>query len=131
MVWDPLRKKEVPATPEEKVRQWFISELSGTVGVPQQLMNSEVAFSFGQKNYRADILVFDRNGKPLAVVECKRDTVELGPEVIRQAMRYNAVLDVRFIFITNGRQTFIFRREGENFLPLTEVPTYESMLCQH
>ena len=26
-VWDPLRKKEVALTPEEKVRQWFIGVL--------------------------------------------------------------------------------------------------------
>lgn len=130
MVWDPLRKKEVPATPEEKVRQWFIYELMHTVGVPVQLMNSEVAFSFGQKDYRADILIYDRKGCPLAVVECKRDTVRIGPEVIRQAMRYNAVLDVRYIFVTNGKSTFVFKRSSDSFVPCTQMPDYESMICQ-
>ena len=42
-VWDPLRKKEVALTPEERVRQWFIAFLMKECDVPISLMNSEVA----------------------------------------------------------------------------------------
>ena len=34
MVRDPLRKKDVPLTPEERVRQWFITVLKDTMQVP-------------------------------------------------------------------------------------------------
>lgn len=27
LIWDPLRKKQVALTPEERVRQWFIGVL--------------------------------------------------------------------------------------------------------
>jgi len=73
MVWDPLRKKEVALSAEEKVRQSVIAFLHGKCGVPLSLMNSEVAFDYGRKHFRADIVVFDRKGEPLMVVECKRD----------------------------------------------------------
>ena len=127
--WDPLRKKEVAATPEEKVRQWFISTLRDSFKVPEHMMMSETGFTFGKKRYRADILVFDRAGKPLAVVECKAPDVELSGETARQAMRYNAVLDVRFVVLTNGNSTLAFARQGGVFRPIRTLPLYEQMLC--
>ena len=33
--YDPLRRKWVAATPEEKVRQWFIGVLKDSAGVPE------------------------------------------------------------------------------------------------
>ena len=128
-IWDPLRRKEVAATPEEQVRQWFIAAvLRDTVKVPMHMMMSEVGFRYGNKQYRVDILVSDRSAKPLAVVECKRPDVEITAAVAEQAMRYNAVLDVRWIFLTNGRTTLIFKREGDRFVPAKVVPDYEGML---
>lgn len=129
-IWDPLRRKMVALTPEEQVRQWFIGVLRDSIGVPEHMMGSEVAFEFGRKPYRADIVLFSREGKPLAVVECKRPEVEITEEVVRQAMRYNAVLDVKFIFLTNGNNTYLYGREGERFVRLASVPSFEEMLCR-
>ena len=130
LIWDPLRKREVAATPEERVRQWFIRELRDTFGVPEHLMMSEVSFRFGAKPYRADILVYDRNAAPLLVVECKRPEVALSSAVLEQAMRYNSVLSVRFLAVTNGKMTYLYRLEGERFVPCERFPGYEEMLCQ-
>lgn len=128
-LWDPLRRKEVAATPEEQVRQWFIAEvLVKTAAVPAHLMMSETGFQWGSKKYRADVLVYDRSARPLAVVECKRPDVPLSAEVAAQAMRYNAVLDVRWIFLTNGGSTLAFRREDGQFRPFTRIPSYAQML---
>lgn len=126
-MWDPLRKKDVAATPEEQVRQWFITELLDTFKVPQHLMMSEVGLKCGGKQYRADILVYDRKGGNLAVVECKRPEVELTGKVLEQAMRYNMVLGVRFLFVTNGVKTFLYRREGDTFQPMEKVPVFDGM----
>ena len=127
-LYDPLRQKEVAATPEEKVRQWFISELLATFQVPRHMMLSEVSMNFGDKPYRADILVYDRSGAPLAVVECKRETVPITAAVAGQAMRYNIVLQVRWLILTNGRTTYIYRRDGDRFVPADHIPVYEEML---
>ena len=129
LIRDPLRRKEVAATPEERVRQWFIIQLRDAFGVPEHMMMSEVGFRFGAKNWRADIVVYDRAAAPLAVVECKRPDVALDARVLEQAMRYNSVLGVRFLFVTNGKMTYLYRLEGETFVPMDSVPTYEEMLC--
>ena len=126
--WDPLRKKNVAATPEEQVRQWFIMQLRDAFGVPEHMMMSETGFKSGGKQYRADILVYDRSGKALAVVECKRPEVEMSATVAEQAMRYNAVLGVRYLFVTNGRSTCAAVREGERFVFMDHLPPYEEMI---
>lgn len=126
-IWDPLRKKEVALTPEERVRQWFIGVLSQSMGVPMHLMMSEAGFKLGEKQFRADILVYDRKAQPLAVVECKRPEVELSAEVLDQAIRYNMVLNVKYIMITNGTATYIAGKEGERFVFLNKVPSYNEM----
>ena len=133
-IWDPLRKRHVALTPEERVRQWCIGVLSNDLGVPMHMMMSEVRFRFGDKPYRADILVYDRQTKPLAVVECKRPEVDIDREVLDQAIRYNMVLNVRYMIITNGRQTFACRRGEKDgkvqYSFINKVPSYNDMICQ-
>ena len=127
-IWDPLRKKEVALTPEERVRQWCIEGLSKNMGVPIHLMMSEVGFCLGGKQFRADVVVYDRKAQPLAVVECKRPEVELTAEVLDQALRYNMVLNVKYIIITNGTKTFIAKRQEGRFEFMNSVPSYNQML---
>ena len=129
-IWDPLRKKSVRNTPEEAVRQWFISVLHEGMKVPEHMMGSEVAFQHAGKDYRADIIVWDRSAAPIMVVECKRPETELGQEVVDQALRYNNELNVRYIAITNGYKTFIFRREEDGFVFMDRAPLWEEMLCR-
>lgn len=128
--FDPLRRKWVAATPEEKVRQWFIGVLKDQAGVPAWLMNSEVQMKSGQKPWRADILVYSRSGRPLAVVECKRPDVKIDASVADQALRYHSVQQVGFIFLTNGGSTYAYRRNGTAFTQLDHIPTYSEMTQQ-
>lgn len=128
--FDPLRRKWVAATPEEKVRQWFIGILRDQAGVPVWLMNSEVQMMSGQKPWRADILVYSRDGSPLAVVECKRPDVQIDAAVAEQALRYHSVQQVRYIFLTNGENTYAYVREDSAFLHLDHIPTYSEMIQQ-
>ena len=88
----------------------------------------------GGKRFRADILVYDRQAKPLMVVECKRTDVEIDGEVLQQAIRYNMVLNVRYIVITNGIRTCALRRSETDGKPgyvfTDKVPSYNEMVCQ-
>ena len=130
-LYDPLRKKEVVPTPEEYVRQWFIGVLSGTVGVPMHMMMSEVSLKLPSgKPQRADIVVWDRSGAPLMIVECKRPEVELTADVAAQALRYIQGLPARYIAITNGHGTYVYIKEGGVFRSCASLPTWEEMLCQ-
>lgn len=127
-IWDPLRKKDVALTPEERVRQWCIGVLASGMGVPMHMMMSEAGFCLGGKQFRADVVVYDRKAQPLAVVECKRPEVELTAEVLDQALRYNMVLNVKYIIITNGTKTFIAKRQEGRFEFINSVPSYNQML---
>ncbi len=123
-IWDPLRKKEVALTPEEQVRQWCIGVLAKDMEVPMHMMMSEVGFRLGGKQFRADIIVYDRSARPLIVVECKRPEVELTQEVLDQVIRYNMVLDVKLMIITNGTRTVMCRRTDEGYRFISDVPKY-------
>ena len=123
-VWDPLRRKEVALTPEERVRQWFITVLRDELGVPPYEMMSEATLSYGGKAWRADIVVYRRSMTPAMVVECKRPDVELTREVLEQALRYNLVLDVNWIVITNGKKTLVFARNLNDFTRMDRLPVY-------
>ncbi|MBQ9713425.1 MAG: type I restriction enzyme HsdR N-terminal domain-containing protein [Bacteroidales bacterium] len=137
-VFDPIRKKEVPLTPEERVRQWFIRILLDQAKVPQTMMRVEAGMKFGQeigsvggtsrKTYRADILVYDRSLKPLLVVECKREDVPITEEVLLQALRYNSVLGVRFLVLTNGQRTVICSLGKDGATYLQALPSWEEMI---
>lgn len=136
-VYDPLRRKKVALTPEEEVRQWFIGVLHEEFKVPMQLMMSEVAMKFGQitgvisgvkqKDYRADILVYDRSLNPLLVVECKRPDVQIGRSVLEQALRYAELLNVKYIAVTNGNATYFAGSKDGKLSFMENVPDYEEM----
>ncbi len=126
-IWDPLRKKSVRNTPEEQVRQWFISVLHEGMKVPEHMMGSEVALEHAGKAYRADIVVWDRSAAPLMVVECKRPEVTLDQAVVDQALRYNNELNVRYIGVTNGLKTFLFERTADGWQFLQKAPLWEEM----
>lgn len=126
-IYDPLRRKDVALTPEERVRQWFISVLRDNLGVPQHQMMSEVELKFAGKTYRADLIVYGRKGLRKAIVECKRAEVQLTNEVLEQAMRYNMVLDVEFLIITNGLSVYAFHKAENGWKQLAQLPTYEQI----
>lgn len=125
-------------TPEEEVRQWFISVLHEELKVPMTMMMSEVGMNCGQltsilkglrrKKYRADILVYDRSLDPLMVVECKRPDVELTREVLEQALRYCGVLQVRYMAVTNGHKSYFVASRDGKLVFLDKVPVYEELI---
>lgn len=127
-LWDPLRKKSVRRTPEEEVRQWFISVLHEGMHIPEHMMGSEVALQHAGKPYRADIVVYNRQAAPLMIVECKRPEVPLDQAVVDQALRYNNELNVKYIAITNGEKTFIFHRLEDGWEFMQNAPLWEDMV---
>ncbi len=128
--FDPLRRKDVAATPEERVRQWFICQLSGPGAVPVHMMMSEVQMKSAGRTRRADIVVYSSSGDAVAVVECKRPDVEIDASVAEQALRYHGVLGVNYIFLTNGNNTYIYRKSGDGFENVRSFPTYKEMCRQ-
>ena len=115
-VFDPLRRKEVELTPEERVRQSVIVWLRDKCAIPQTRMMSEVPFTYNNLQYRADILVYARDLEPEILVECKAPSVKIDNEVIEQVVRYTRVLKVKKIDVTNGTTTFFFEFDGSGYV---------------
>ena len=112
VVFDPLRKKHVALTPEERVRQFFIKWLHTERGWPLQLMASEYGIKLGRKSFRCDIVAFNRELVPQVIVECKAPDVELGKSVLEQVAAYNLVLKVPCLVVTNGKRTYVCSYNG-------------------
>ena len=113
-IFDPLRKKMVVLTPEERVRQQVIMWLRDSEGIPEIRMMSEYPFKYNGRNYRADIMVFDRKLEPEILVECKAPSVRIDGKVIEQVIRYARVLAAKTIIVTNGIDTKSFTLKGES-----------------
>lgn len=126
-IFDPLRKKHVTLTPEEEVRQFFIKWLNKDRGYPYQLMASEYFIRLNKKQFRCDIVAFDRSIKPILLVECKAPDVEINNLVVEQVIRYNMVLNVATIVITNGKVTYAFgyNAEKQAYEQLSDIPAYK------
>jgi len=122
-----VRKKYVVLTPEEWVRQHLIYYLNKDKGYPLGLMKVEKEFKYNKLSKRADIIVCDRNGAPLLMAECKSPEVEITQSVFDQAMRYNLIMDVKLMLLSNGRNHFCFQLDKTNktYTALTEIPVWE------
>ncbi|HPG99996.1 MAG TPA: type I restriction enzyme HsdR N-terminal domain-containing protein [Tenuifilaceae bacterium] len=128
-IFDAVRKKFVPLTPEEWVRQHLIRYLCDFKNVPTGLIGVEVAFLLNGVNHRADVVVYGRVGKPLVVVECKAADVELSESTVDQVVRYNSYFKAPYLVITNGikHYTFAVSWESGNSYSLNEIPDYSVM----
>ncbi len=103
-VFDIVRRRWVALTPEEWVRQNVINMLHYRCLYPLELMQVEAAITLNGLTKRCDIVVYDRSVHPWMIVECKKESVPINQKVVDQACRYNLVLQVPYLFLTNGRQ---------------------------
>jgi hypothetical protein len=101
-IFDSVRKKFLVLTPEEWVRQHFINYLIHDLKYPRSLIKVEGGLSYNQLQKRSDIVIFDRDGKPWMLVECKTPTLKLSENTLRQASVYNTSLKAKYLTITNG-----------------------------
>lgn len=134
---DPFRKKLIRITPEESIRQRVAKYLCCVLKVPEKMISLEVPLSEYQINSRdrADIVIhkldYERNLEiPLAVVECKADTIILTESCREQGFRYADQLVCDYVFITNGIEILCYKYcdKKKDYLPLGTLPKYEDML---
>lgn len=127
MIFDPVRQKYVRLTPEEWVRQHFVQYLIRDRGVPRGLVAIERGFTYKRLSRRADVVVYDRQGAPLLMVECKAPAVEIGQAAFDQVTRYNSAVGARYLVVTNGRVHYCCVLDGEAYRFLDELPRFEAL----
>ena len=120
-IWDSLRGKWLVLTPEEWVRQHTIGWLVTHQGIPALRITQEYPVKINGLNQRADIVVMNEFAKPHILVECKAPEIEIDQEVVMQAIRYNGVVNARYIVLTNGKKLFFFEHRNGQYLPTKEI----------
>ena len=130
MILDTLRRKFVKLTPEEWVRQNFVQYLIREGKYPSGLIGIEVPAPYNKLRKRVDILVHDRSGKPVLMVECKSYDVSLNESVFEQIATYNLKFNVPYLVVTNGLHHFACRLTAEGQKPdyLMVIPLYEELI---
>lgn len=124
-----LRKKYIALTPEEWVRQHFVHYLIEHKGFPQALLANEVQIRLNATKKRCDTVLYRRDLSARLIVEYKAPSVEITQAVFDQITRYNMVLKVDYLIVTNGLQHYCcqidYTRQAYCFLP--EIPAYSEL----
>lgn len=124
MVFDAIRRCYVVLTPEEWVRRHVVEFLISHCNVPRLSITQEYHVDINSTAQRADIVVFDRQAKPLILVECKAPDIKIDQSVIDQATRYNMVVEARYIILTNGMTHYCFELTAEGYRQMQQFPMY-------
>ena len=129
-IFDDLRRCYVALTPEEWVRQHFVHMLIEHKGYPATLTANEVAISLNGMNRRCDTVVYDKGLKPRAIIEYKAPSVKIDGKVFAQIVRYNLVLRVDYLIVSNGLHHYCCKMDYDNnsYTFLNEIPAYTDII---
>lgn len=132
-LYDPIRKKDVPATPEEHVRQATVRYLLEQVKVPEHLIAVEFPLSSidAKTADRVDIIVHNfREGatidKPWLLVECKAPGEYTWEALQVQLNRYLRILSPQYVMLALGDTVRFFSLDAtkRKFVKIPELPCF-------
>jgi len=131
-IWDVVRKKYVALTPEEWVRQHLLLYLIEAKKVPASLIAVEKSMKLNGLIKRADVAVFENNGKAIMLIECKAPEVQISQKTFEQIAGYNMVYGVKYLLVSNGLEHYCAKVDFEEHEVrfLSEIPDYETMLAK-
>lgn len=129
VVWDSIRMRWTAFTPEERVRQGFVTYLIGYKGYPGSHIANEQSIELNGMKRRCDSVVYDRNGKPKLIVEYKAPHVTISQKVFDQIARYNLVLKVDYLIVSNGLKHYCVKMDYESgsYSFLQDIPCYSEI----
>ena len=128
LLYDPIRRKYLVLQPEELVRQLVIEYLIRDRCYKQNHIAVERLLVVNERRKRCDILVYKKDNnyglKPWLLVECKAPVVPVSKAAFRQIATYNLSLQVEYLVVTNGRQTYCCQMNyrEESYVFLGEIP---------
>jgi type I site-specific restriction endonuclease len=127
VIFDVLRKKSVTLTPEEWVRQHMIRYLIDFKRYPKAMIRVESSLKYDKMEKRSDILVYDHQGDPFMVIECKSPEVKLDDKVLHQVAAYSKSLKVKYLGVSNGMKHYCWAidHEYQTTRNLEDFPPYE------
>lgn len=128
-LFDELRKRTIIITPEEWVRQHFVQYLINQKQYPKALMRLEGGLKLNGMSRRTDIVVFNRDGERILMVECKAPSVSIDQKVFDQIARYNMAHKVSLLAVTNGLKHYYCRidHEQRSYQFITDLPSFHEL----
>jgi D-alanyl-D-alanine carboxypeptidase/D-alanyl-D-alanine carboxypeptidase (penicillin-binding protein 5/6) len=89
-----------------------------------------VAVTLNGMSRRCDTVVYQQEGlRPLMIVEYKAPHVEITQKVFDQICRYNMVLEVDFLVVSNGLRHYCCQVDAKNgsYAFLEDIPDYDTL----
>lgn len=128
-IFDPLRKKYVALTAEEWVRQHFVHYLISEKNYPASHIANEMGIKYHTLTRRCDTVVYDDRLQPIMVIEYKEPEARLTQKVFDQITRYNSVLRVPYIAVSNGMTHYCchLNYEQQSYRYLENFPDYRTL----
>lgn len=117
-IFDRVRNKIIPLTPEEWVRQHCLELLTSNFDIPMSRIAVERQIKLNQRPKRIDIASFDKNGKPEILVECKAPEISISADTLLQIGWYNTKLDTPYLWLTNGIDHYWFQRRNDVYVKI-------------
>jgi type I restriction enzyme M protein len=123
-IFSPIRQSWLVETPEERVRQEYLCTLVNEYGFSSDQIGEERPVTErGSGKARADFLIWrsvaekaDKN-KPLIVIECKSDNVQIDAATYTQGANYAQYCQARFFVTHNNRETRYWRVDHSKMMP--------------
>ncbi|MDP3283912.1 MAG: type I restriction enzyme HsdR N-terminal domain-containing protein, partial [Desulfobacterales bacterium] len=123
-IYSPLRKIWVPLTPEERVRQEYLLNLTGEYGYSLEQIGEETSVAGrGSAQARADFLIWrtpeakQEQEHALIVIECKADNVTISLKDYEQGAHYAQYEHARFFVTHNHRETKYWKVDDTRRMP--------------
>lgn len=128
-IFDVIRHRYVVLTPEEWVRQHFVHFLLEHKGYPAALLANEVQVQLNSTKKRCDTVLYRRDLTARMIVEYKSPKVVITQKVFDQITRYNMVLKVDYLIVSNGLQHYCCRIDyaHNSYTFLQDIPDYQSL----
>ncbi len=110
-IYSPIRDKWLVETPEERVRQEFVTVLVNQYGYNTKQLGEEEKTERGRNSSRADITIYkskeSKNKKepPFIVIECKSDNVKVSERDYAQGESYARAMQAPFFVTHNSHET--------------------------
>lgn len=126
-IWDHVRLRWIVLTPEEWVRQHFTHWMVEHLGYPLARMGHEISLEQNGQRRRADAVFYDAKCRPLIIMEFKAPHVALSQKTFDQITRYNMVLQVPYLIVSNGMQHYCCRVETDKVTFLDCIPRHDNL----
>lgn len=93
-------------------------------------MANEVSLKYGAKALRADTVLYNRELKPIMIMEYKAPDIAITRNVFDQISAYNILLHVDYLVMSNGLQHYCCKMnyEQRSYTFLEDIPDYPDII---